>query len=128
MTQQRIVETFNTHRMLPHVIRELATGRDDEAHEVLNAIRGAAAHAETPPQHVIVYGERGSGKSFLMRVVEIDIQNLARDANIPITCVLLPEEQYNIKSAPQILEAVAAKDMVKNNFPDCLSRSILATE
>lgn len=109
MTTPRIVETFNTHRILPDVVRELATGRDDELRELLQEIRHAATHPETPPQHMIVYGERGSGKSFLMRLVEIEGENLARSENLPLVFVLLPEEQYNIKTAPQILEVVAAK-------------------
>ena len=46
MTPPRIIETFNTHRMLPNVVRELATGRDDELHELLQEIR----HALTNPE------------------------------------------------------------------------------
>lgn len=109
MSPPRLVETFNTHRMLPEVVRLLATGRDDEVHAVLHAIRQAAAHPEAPAQHVIVYGERGSGKSFLMRVIELEVEQLVRETNVQLACALLPEEQYNIKTLAQLLEAVAAK-------------------
>jgi Cdc6-like AAA superfamily ATPase len=109
MTPSHIVETFNTHRMLPEVVRTLATGRDEEIHQVLVEIRHAAAHPETSPQHLIIYGERGSGKSFFLRMVESEVEHLARAENLPFVCALLPEEQYNIKSLPQLLEAIAAK-------------------
>lgn len=109
MSAARLVETFNTHRMLPEVIRLLATGRADEVHTVLHEIHRAIAHPEAPAQHVIVYGERGSGKSFLMRMLELEIEQLVHETKAPLACALLPEEQYNIKSLPQLLEAVAAK-------------------
>ena len=109
MTPPHLIETFNTHRMKPEIVRLLATGRDDEVHELLTEIHHAVTHPGTPPQHLIVYGERGSGKSFLLRLVEIKVEHLVSEEQLPIACVLLPEEQYNIRSAPQLLEAVAAR-------------------
>jgi len=103
VTDGRRIETFNTHRMTDAVVRAVATGRDDELAEIMPSIRQAAGSQERPMPALIVYGERGSGKSFLMRLVEIEC------ASIPgVACVLLPEEQYNIRSAPQILRIVAA--------------------
>jgi len=104
MIEPRIIETFNTHRMRADVVQAVATGREVELEEILTAIRHAATSPKQAPQPLIVYGERGSGKSFLMRMVEIEAVSL-----INVACVLLPEEQYNIRSAPQILEAVSAK-------------------
>lgn len=103
MIEGRRFETFNTHRMTDAVVRAVATGRDEELAEIMPAIRQASVSPERPMPALIVYGERGSGKSFLMRLVEIEC------ASIPgVACVLLPEEQYNIRSAPQILRIVAA--------------------
>lgn len=104
MAERRIIETFNTHRMTAEVVRAVATGRDVELEQILTAIRRAAAEPAQPPQPLIVYGERGSGKSFLMRMVELDAASLE-----DVACVLLPEEQYNIRTSAQILEAVTAK-------------------
>lgn len=102
--QRRLVETFNTHRMSDEVVRELASGRDQEMAEIMPAIRQAAADPQAPPPAMIVYGERGSGKSFLLRMVQIEcaaIEGLA--------CVLLPEEQYNLRAPQQLLQVVTAQ-------------------
>jgi tetratricopeptide (TPR) repeat protein len=109
MSKRRIIETFNTHRIAPDVVVAIATGRDVEKNEVMKAIRRSAEHPERSPEHLIVYGERGSGKSFLMRMVEIEVEGLALAEGAPVVCVLLPEEHYNIRSAHQILEAIADK-------------------
>lgn len=103
MDERRLVETFNTHRMSDEVVRALSTGRDDELKQIVPAIRRAAQAPQNPPPALIVYGERGSGKSFLMRLVQMacaDIDGVA--------CVLLPEEQYNIRAPQQLLQVVAA--------------------
>lgn len=102
--QRRLVETFNTHRMSDAVVGALASGRDQEMAEIMPAIRRAAADPQAPPPALILYGERGSGKSFLLRMVQIEcaaIEGLA--------CVLLPEEQYNLRAPQQLLQVVTAQ-------------------
>lgn len=101
---RRLVETFNTHLMTDEVIAALATGRDREVAQITKAIRQAVADPAASPPALIVYGERGSGKSFLMRLVQMEC------AEIPgLACVLLPEEQYNIRQPQQLLQAVTAQ-------------------
>lgn len=102
--QRRLVETFNTHRMSDEVVRELASGRDQEMAEIMPAIRQAAADPQAPPPAMIVYGERGSGKSFLLRMVQIECAAIEG-----LTCVLLPEEQYNLRAPQQLLQVVTAQ-------------------
>lgn len=109
MKHERLIETFNTHRMSAAVVQAVATARDMELAEVMQAVRRAANQPQQIPQHLIVYGERGSGKSFLMRMVEIAIERLVQEENLPVVAALLPEEQYNIRTAPQLLLAIAAK-------------------
>lgn len=109
MNRQHLIETFNTHRMSAAVIQAVKTARDSELAEVMRAVRRAADQPQQTAQHLIVYGERGSGKSFLMRLVEIEIERLAREEGLPIAPALLPEEQYNIRAAPQLIQAIAAK-------------------
>jgi len=83
------------------VVRALATGRDEEVHQVLTEIRHAAAHPETSPQHLIIYGERGSGKSFLLRMVELEVEHLARAGKPPdcLRAVAGRAIQYQIVAA-----------------------------
>ncbi len=102
--QRRLVETFNTHRMSDAVVRELASGRDQEMAEIMPAIRRAAADPQAPPPAMILYGERGSGKSFLLRMVQIECAAIAG-----LACVLLPEEQYNLRAPQQLLQVVTAQ-------------------
>ncbi len=109
MIRRRTVETFNTHRLSAEVIRALATGRDQELDEVMAAIRDAASQPDRPPQHLIVYGERGSGKSFLLRLTELTVEEEIAETSAQVVFALLPEEHYNIRTPPQLLEAVAAK-------------------
>lgn len=98
-----MIETFNTHRMTDEVVRRVATGREDELARIMDSIRHAESDPTAIPPALIVYGERGSGKSFLMRLVEIGCADLEG-----ALCVLLPEEQYNIRAPQQILQVVTA--------------------
>jgi tetratricopeptide (TPR) repeat protein len=109
MSRKRLIETFNTHRMTAEVVQAVATARDLELAEIIKAVRRAASQPQQVAQHLIVYGERGSGKSFLMRMVEIEIERLAREEGLQVAPALLPEEQYNIRTAPQLILAIAAK-------------------
>jgi hypothetical protein len=106
-SRRPIVETFNTHRLRPEVIRALATGREQELADIMAAIRGALDHPEGNPQHLVVYGERGAGKSFLLRLVELEVADLAA-AGQPVAMALLPEEQRNLRSEAQLIEALTA--------------------
>ncbi len=104
MSPSRRIETFNTHRMTDEAIRAVATGRDVEMAEILPVIRLAAAAPERPMPALILYGERGSGKSFLMRMVEMECAAIEG-----VACALLPEEQYNIRGSAQIPAIIASK-------------------
>jgi len=109
VSRPHLIETFNTHRMSAEVVQAVATARELELTEVMQAVRRAADQPQQTAQHLIVYGERGSGKSFLMRLVEIEIERLTREESLSIAPALLPEEHYNIRSAPQLIQAIAAK-------------------
>lgn len=102
--RQRAVETFNTHLMSDALVRHLATGRDDELADIMAAVRQAASRPQAPPPALIVYGERGSGKSFLMRLVQMACAEVSG-----VACVLLPEEHYNIRSPQKLLQVVATQ-------------------
>lgn len=103
MASSRLIETFNTHRMSDDVIRALAIGRDSELDYIVPTIRRAAAAPQGAMPALIVYGERGSGKSFLMRLVQMACAEVEHAA-----CVLLPEEQYNLRTPQQLLQIVSA--------------------
>lgn len=102
--EPRMIETFNTHLMSDEVVQALATGREQELAAIIPAISKAAAAPDSPPPALIVYGERGSGKSFLMRLVQMACATLP-----DVACVLLPEEQYNLRSPHQLLQIVSSQ-------------------
>ena len=75
--------------MTDELIQSLSTGRVNElkfATEIIeNNMKG-----EQPPQHILLVGPRGSGKSFFLRLLQIELKK-----NKNITCSLFPEEQNN---------------------------------
>ncbi|MDR3516116.1 MAG: hypothetical protein P4M00_09880 [Azospirillaceae bacterium] len=76
------------------------TGREAPRDQILGVIRDNRRLAPGALQHMIVYGPRGFGKSFLMRLVQIEIEHGRDDA---LAFVLLPEEQHNLTRNPHAL-------------------------
>jgi len=103
-----LVQTFMTHRMTDQVIRALATGREQETGRIMDAVWRSLAAAPGALQHVVIYGPRGFGKSFVARLVQIETAELAAVLGRPIPFVLLPEEQHNLTRNPQALPAYIA--------------------
>lgn len=104
-----LIQTFNTHLMDDATITALRTARETELRFVMDAI---ARGRRMPglPQHVAIYGPRGFGKSFLARMVEIEVERIPRDAGPPVEFVLLPEEQVNLARNPHgLLEYITNK-------------------
>ncbi len=106
MVRGRIVETFNTHQMSDEVVHQLQTARDREVRQIMQGIRTELKNPDKTRQHFVVYGPHGSGKSFLMRLIDLQIKKL-QEVGEEIRFVLLPEEQYNIRSAPRLIQIIA---------------------
>ena len=98
-----VVQTFMTHRMSDKNIEQLATGRDKEFKDIITAVdKSLAAELKQPLQHVVVYGPRGFGKSFITRMVQVELNKRENvKANTPF--ILLPEEQQNLNRNPHAL-------------------------
>ena len=84
------IRTFMTHDMRDADIAALSTGRDDEFNRIMAAIAMSREASPGPLQHVVVYGARGFGKSFMTRRVQIAAGQLDKTQN-PVAFVLLPE-------------------------------------
>lgn len=97
-----------THQMSDESIRILATGREDETQQVKDAVGRSLQAAPGALQHVVLYGPRGFGKSFMARLVQIETGNLAASEGALIPFVLLPEEQQNLTRNPHALLAYIA--------------------
>ena len=82
------------------VLRQF-TGRESLLRRILRVIEDNFEHREPPNQHLMVLGNRGMGKSFLVRRVQIEVERLAAEG-VPLVFVRLPEKQLNV-SAPELL-------------------------
>lgn len=91
---------FNPHDIDKATIRRLRTGRDAELNAILRIVDSNLA-AGGARSHLIVRAPRGFGKSFLMRLTQLELlDRQAAGENVGVA--LLPEEQMNI-NAPDLL-------------------------
>ncbi len=97
---KQIIPRFNPYNMPDDRVLQLNTGREKElefATEVIeNNIKG-----DQPPQHILLVGPRGSGKSFFLRLLQVKLKN--RDG---IHCYLFPEEQNNFFQPTDFLQGI----------------------
>lgn len=103
-----IVRAFMTHEMRDADIAALATGRAEEFERILDAIQRSRRAAPGTLQHVVLYGSRGFGKSFMTRRVQIATAGMAGKTG-PVHYVLLAEEQHNLQRNPHaFLDLISA--------------------
>lgn len=100
-TPQRpsILRTFMTHDMSDEDIVAVSTGREEEFRRIMGAIDRSVAAVPGTLQHVVLYGSRGFGKSFMMRRVQIALGK-GEHGGTPVRFLLLPEEQHNLQKSP----------------------------
>ncbi len=104
-----IVRTFMTHDMRDEDIEALSTGREDEFARIMSAVARSRGASPGALQHVVVYGSRGFGKSFMTRRVQIAVGGMDGDLG-PVVYVLLPEEQHNLQRSPHaLLDTIALR-------------------
>lgn len=104
--QHRVVRTFMTQDMTDDDILTLSTGREPELARIVDAIERSRKAAPGALQHLVLYGNRGFGKSFMTRRVQIEVA--ARWPDTPV--LLLPEEQHGLQRDPHaLLDTIALK-------------------
>ncbi|MEA2091796.1 MAG: NACHT domain-containing protein, partial [Campylobacterota bacterium] len=93
--------------------------RDYEFDEVFEELK--SSDTTVAPQHYIIIGQRGQGKTTLLRKIQIEIEN-----DKVLSQILLPvkfaEEQYQIRSLCRLWEEVAdyLQSLHEELFPDIL--------
>lgn len=75
----------------------------------------ASANYTVPQQHYIIIGQRGQGKTTLLRKVLIEVKN-SPELSERIIPVKFSEEQYQIRSLSRLWEEVA--DYLQSIYPD----------
>ncbi len=98
------LSAFNPHEMKADTVLKVATGREEPLGRLLDIVRDNLV-APTK-QHVIVSAPRGYGKSFLLRYVQVKIEEIAKDESLPISMALLPEELPHVKEPDTLLAEI----------------------
>ena len=88
------VSLYNTQRVTDEQSRMLFSVRTNLFEQILDSIRNSRSDA--PPQHHLILGQRGMGKTTLLKRLEVELRSTPlKNAFIPL---LFPEEQYNLDS------------------------------
>jgi tetratricopeptide (TPR) repeat protein len=99
-----LLSAFNPHELKADTVLRVATGREGPLARLLHIIRGNLT-APTK-QHVIVSAPRGYGKSFLLRYVQVKIEEIAKREGLPIAMALLSEELPHVKEPDTLLAEI----------------------
>jgi hypothetical protein len=99
-----LLSAYNPHELKADTVLKVATGRDEPLARLLHIIRGNLT-ANTK-QHVIVSAPRGYGKSFLLRYVQVKIEEIAKNEGLPVAMALLPEELPHVKEPDTLLAEI----------------------
>lgn len=88
------ISIYNTQRVTDEQSRMLYVARTKLLNDLLNSIVSTPKNA--PPKHQLIIGQRGMGKTALLKRLEVEIRSQKEyEGFIPL---LFPEEQYNLDS------------------------------
>lgn len=97
-----VASRFNPHAMQDHHIEALATGRETPLQILLGVVQDNL-NAPTACQHILITAPRGMGKSFFLRMTQIELRKIS---GATPTFILLPEEQPHITTPSTFLRHV----------------------
>jgi Tfp pilus assembly protein PilF/DNA-binding transcriptional ArsR family regulator len=109
---------FNPHLWSAEELRAIFVVRQRELESILKNVR--AADANTPPQHMLITGQRGMGKSTLLQRVALAVEDDAELAKIWLP-LRFPEEQYTVSTPAELWSNVIGA------LADALERQDLPT-
>ncbi len=88
------ISLYNTQRVTDEQSRQLFVARTKLLDLILNSIASSSKNA--PPKHQLIVGQRGMGKTTLLKRIEVELRTNAKyKGYLPL---LFPEEQYNLDS------------------------------
>ncbi|HEY8125279.1 MAG TPA: hypothetical protein VIF88_07650, partial [Methylocystis sp.] len=96
-----LLSAFNPHEFSESRVRTVATGRTEDLENILATIRGNLTAATI--QHLIVSAPRGYGKSFMMRHIQIEVERIAREENLAVVTLLMPEEMPHVREPETLI-------------------------
>lgn len=98
-------------------ILTLATGRKNILENVLNTLK-ANLNSASIPQHLLIRGARGMGKSFFLKYLQVNFKREKIFSRAEF--ILLPEEQTNINSPADLLKmilSIAKNESIQSTAP-----------
>jgi hypothetical protein len=99
-----LLRKFDPFQMPADLVRRLAVGRDDILKNILAEVDKNLAMIG-PPQHLCLAAPRGSGKTFLLRLLGLVLDE-RRSAGEPILFLHLPEEMPHVLSPLAFLREI----------------------
>lgn len=88
------ISLYNTQRVSDEQSRMLFVARTHLFQLIIESIR--TTRKDAPPQHHLILGQRGMGKTTLLKRIEVELRSSPlHNSFIPL---LFPEEQYNLDS------------------------------
>ncbi len=107
---------YNPHLWGDDELRAIFVVRQPELESLVGAVR--ASRADSVPQHILITGHRGMGKSTLLRRVALAVRD---DAELSQSWLALsfPEEQYTVSNLTELWRNVL--DSLADALPDWAS-------
>lgn len=100
-----LLRKFDPFQMPGELVRRLAVGRDATLREMLRVVdENLAAHV-APPQHLCIMAPRGAGKTFMFRLLGLELAERAA-AGAKLHFLHLPEEMPHVLSPISFLREI----------------------
>ena len=99
---------FDPFRMSDELVRGVATGRETQVAHIMRVIAENLASRDTPPQHLAIVAPRGTGKTFLLRLIGLEIE-ARRGAGEKIAFLHMPEEMPAILSPASLMREILVR-------------------
>jgi hypothetical protein len=96
---------FDPFQMGPDLVRRVAVGRDDVLRDLLEVVGENLAAQDAPPQHLCLIAPRGTGKTFLLRLLGLEIADRAAGGEA-VEFLHLPEEMPHVLSPVSFLREI----------------------
>ncbi len=110
-----LIARFNPYQMAEQEIRALSVGRENLLRDVLRVINENTSQPKLANEHILLTGQRGMGKSFFLRLLQLELQQ-----NNQAQLILLPEEQPNLFSPAnfiyEIIGLLDSEQLQDNNI------------
>jgi DNA-binding transcriptional ArsR family regulator len=108
MSRPLLTHKFAPFRMSDALVLEVATGRDAQVDAIMRIIDENLAARDAAPQHLTIAAPRGTGKTFLLRLIGLRVKARC-DAGEKIAFLHLPEEMPGILDPTALMREILVR-------------------